>query len=100
MRRGAPVLVAPVFRILVIFPKLAEGLGELPVKDPRLLDGFLYIGWLSRLKAAARKFKANLSDNLKVFVSELLRGDEAFSLRISAPVLRGQSARRQGLTRP
>jgi len=55
----------------VIFPKLADGVGELPVNDPRLLDGFLYIGWLSRLKAAARKFKPNLSDNLKVFVSEL-----------------------------
>lgn len=41
MRRGAPVPVAPVFKISVILPKLAEGFGELPVKDPKLLDGFL-----------------------------------------------------------
>jgi len=82
-RRGAPVPVAPVFKISVILPKLAEGFGELPVKDPKLLDGFLYVGWLSKLKAAARKSKPNLSDSLKVFVSELsiskLRGPRAMN---------------------
>ena len=39
MRRGAPVPVAPVFRMPVILPKLAEGLMErfdpLPVTEPK-----------------------------------------------------------------
>ena len=43
-RRGAPVPVAPSLRMLVILPKLAAGFGELPVKEPRAPDGFLYIG--------------------------------------------------------
>ena len=67
---GAPVPVAPVFRMLVIFPKLAEGFGLLPVKAPKPLEGFLYCGWFSRLKAAARKFKRKRSDNWNDLVSE------------------------------
>ena len=42
IRRGAPIPVAPVLMTLVIFPKLAEGFP--PLKEPRLLPGFLYIG--------------------------------------------------------
>src|SRR5262245_12960193 len=69
IRRGAPVPVAPVFRMPVILPKLADGL--LAAKEPRLLEGFLYIGWLNRLKADAVKLSRNLSDSLKILVSEL-----------------------------
>ena len=59
-RRGAPVPVAPVLMMSVILPRLAEGLP--PLKAPKLVPGLLYIGWLKRLKAAARKFMPNFSD--------------------------------------
>src|SRR4051794_32155963 len=59
-RRGAPVPVAPVFRIPVIRPKLADGLIvrllPLPLTDPTLAPSVLYSGWFNRLNAAARKF--------------------------------------------
>jgi hypothetical protein len=41
MRLGAPVPVAPVLIMSVIFPKLALGLGEGPVNEPKPLAGFL-----------------------------------------------------------
>ena len=70
IRRGAPVPVAPVLMMSVIFPKLALGLGAGPVKEPNPLAGFLKVGWLNRLKAAARKYRLNLSVNLNVLVKE------------------------------
>ena len=54
----------------VIFPKLALGLGAGPVNEPNPLAGFLKVGWLNRLKAAARKYRLNLSVNLNVLVNE------------------------------
>jgi len=44
MRRGAPVPVAPVFRIPVILPKLAEVLIVFPDTEPTLAPGVLYSG--------------------------------------------------------
>src|SRR5215471_9523565 len=74
MRRGAPVPVAPVFRTPVMRPKLADCLmvkfDPLPDTDPTLAPGVLYSGWLSRLNAAARKFKASFSVMRKRFCSE------------------------------
>src|SRR5262249_39210459 len=70
MRRGAPVPVAPLLTMPVIFPKLALGFGGFPEKDPRLPEGLRYVGWLNKLKAAARKFRRYFSASLNVFVSE------------------------------
>ena len=74
MRRGAPLPVAPVFRIPVILPKLAEGLIErlvpLPLTEPMLAPGVLYSGWFSRLKAAARKWRATRSVRWKRFCKD------------------------------
>ena len=71
MRRGAPVPTAPVLMMLVIRPKLPLTAGGLPAKDPMPLDGFLKIGWLNRLYAAARKFSPRRSVIRKRFCSEL-----------------------------
>ena len=66
--------VAPVFRIPVILPKLAEGLMvrfvPLPLTEPMLAPGVLYSGWFSRLKAAARKWMAIRSVKWKRFCSD------------------------------
>ena len=74
MRRGAPVPVAPVFRIPVILPKLAEGLivrfVPLPLTEPMLAPGFRNSGWFSRLKADARKFRATRSVTWKRFYKD------------------------------
>ena len=69
IRRGAPVPVAPVFRIELILPKLPEGTP--PLNEPRLVEGLPHCGWLSKLNAAARKLKLVVSVILKFFVSEL-----------------------------
>lgn len=69
IRRGAPVPVAPVFRIEVIVPKLPEGFP--PLNEPRLVEGLPHIGWLSKLNAAALKLNPTVSVILKFFVSEL-----------------------------
>ena len=57
-RRGAPLPVAPVFRMLLIRPKLA---------DEKLPDGFPHCGLFNRLKAEARKFRPSFSVKRKRF---------------------------------
>ena len=58
MRRGAPVPVAPVFRMPVIRPKLAEGLIErlvpLPLTEPMLAPGVLYSGMVQQVEGRRR----------------------------------------------
>ena len=58
MRRGAPVPVAPVFRMLVILPKL---------EDETLPEGLPHCGLFNRLNADARKFKPRRSVRRKRF---------------------------------
>lgn len=70
IRRGAPVPVAPVFRIEVILPKLPDE-NFPPLNEPRLVEGLPHIGWLSKLNAAALKLNPTVSVILKFFVSEL-----------------------------
>ena len=48
IRRGVPVPIAPVFKMLVIFPN---------VEDEILAAGFAKIGWLNMLKTSARKIR-------------------------------------------
>lgn len=61
--------MAPVFRMSVILPKLAEGFP--PLKDPKLLPGFLYSG----MRIEAERFNEDCSR----------LAEQAFDRRTHAP---------------